>query len=74
MKEQIPLGWADIDVGKGHHWLCLIDDAGTASPPLGHRAVISLPRTWWRPRRGPSLIGPAHAATREGSATPADQA
>ena len=21
--------WAGIDVGKGHHWVCLIDDAGT---------------------------------------------
>jgi transposase len=29
MKERIPLGWAGIDVGKGHHWLCLIDEAGT---------------------------------------------
>jgi len=30
MKEQITHGWAGIDVGKGHHWLCLIDEAGTA--------------------------------------------
>lgn len=29
MKEQVPLGWAGIDVGKGHHWICLIDEAGT---------------------------------------------
>lgn len=29
MKEPIPFGWAGIDVGKGHHWLCLIDEAGT---------------------------------------------
>lgn len=29
MKEQIPLGWAGIDVGKGHHWICLIDETGT---------------------------------------------
>lgn len=29
MKERIPLGWAGIDVGKGHHWVCLIDEAGT---------------------------------------------
>lgn len=29
MKERIPLGWAGIDIGKGHHWVCLIDDAGT---------------------------------------------
>ena len=28
MKERIPLGWAGIDVGKGHHWICLIDAAG----------------------------------------------
>ena len=28
MKERIPLGWAGIDVGKGHHWVCLIDEAG----------------------------------------------
>jgi len=29
MKERTPLGWAGIDVGKGHHWICLIDEAGT---------------------------------------------
>ena len=29
MKEQVPLAWAGIDVGKGHHWICLIDEAGT---------------------------------------------
>ncbi len=29
MKERIPLGWAGIDVGKAHHWVCLLDDAGT---------------------------------------------
>jgi transposase len=29
LKERIPLGWAGIDVGKGHHWVCLIDDAGS---------------------------------------------
>lgn len=28
MKQRIPLGWAGIDVGKGHHWICLIDEAG----------------------------------------------
>lgn len=29
MKERLPLGWAGIDVGKGDHWICLIDEAGT---------------------------------------------
>jgi hypothetical protein len=29
MKPRIPLGWAGIDVGKGHHWICLIDPSGT---------------------------------------------
>ena len=29
MKEQVPLGWVGIDVGKGHHWICLIDKAAT---------------------------------------------
>jgi transposase len=28
MKQPIPLGWAGIDVGKGHHWICLIDESG----------------------------------------------
>jgi transposase len=28
MREQVPLAWAGIDVGKGHHWICLIDEAG----------------------------------------------
>lgn len=29
MKDRSPLCWAGIDVGKGHHWICLIDGAGT---------------------------------------------
>lgn len=29
MKQPIPRGWAGVDVGKGHHWVCLIDDDGT---------------------------------------------
>ncbi|MGW5363816.1 IS110 family transposase [Actinopolymorpha pittospori] len=29
MKKRIPFGWAGIDVGKGHHWICLIDQSGT---------------------------------------------
>src|SRR5690606_37152754 len=29
MKQPIPRGWAGVDVGKGHHWMCLIDDEGT---------------------------------------------
>lgn len=29
MKDRISLGWAGIDVGKGHHWICLIDETGT---------------------------------------------
>jgi transposase len=28
MKQSIPRGWAGVDVGKGHHWVCLIDEAG----------------------------------------------
>ena len=28
MKERISLGWAGIDIGKGHHWICLIDSSG----------------------------------------------
>ena len=27
--EQIARGWAGIDVGKAHHWVCLIDEAGS---------------------------------------------
>jgi transposase len=27
--EPVAHGWAGVDVGKGHHWVCLIDDAGT---------------------------------------------
>lgn len=26
--EPIPRGWAGVDVGKGHHWVCLIDADG----------------------------------------------
>ena len=31
MKQQqpVPRGWAGVDIGKGHHWVCLIDEAGT---------------------------------------------
>ena len=31
MKQQqpVPRGWAGVDVGKGHHWVWLIDEAGT---------------------------------------------
>ena len=31
MKQQqpVPRGWAGVDVGKGHHWVCLVDEAGT---------------------------------------------
>src|SRR4051794_775843 len=28
MKERIRLGWAGTDVGKGQHWICLVDEAG----------------------------------------------
>jgi transposase len=27
--EPVAQGWAGVDVGKGHHWVCLIDEAGT---------------------------------------------
>lgn len=23
-------GWVGVDIGKGHHWVCLIDDDGTS--------------------------------------------
>jgi len=28
MEEPVSQGWAGVDVGKGHHWVCLIDEAG----------------------------------------------
>ncbi len=28
-QQSVPCGWAGVDVGKGHHWVCLIDEAGT---------------------------------------------
>lgn len=28
MEEPVPQGWAGVDVGKGHHWVCLIDEDG----------------------------------------------
>lgn len=27
--EPVTQGWAGVDIGKGHHWVCLIDEAGT---------------------------------------------
>lgn len=29
MQQPVPQGWAGVDVGKSHHWVCLIDEAGT---------------------------------------------
>ena len=29
MGEQVTRGWAGIDVGKVHHWVCLIDETGS---------------------------------------------
>ncbi len=29
MSQPVLHGWAGIDVGKGHHWVCLTDEAGT---------------------------------------------
>src|SRR3954454_9909100 len=29
MQWVVPRGWAGGDVGKGHHWVCLIDEDGT---------------------------------------------
>lgn len=29
MQKPASRGWAGVDVGKGHHWVCLIDEAGT---------------------------------------------
>ena len=29
MQQPMKCGWAWVDVGKGHHWVCLIDEAGT---------------------------------------------
>jgi hypothetical protein len=30
MQQQLPShGWAGVDIGKGHHWVCLIDGDGT---------------------------------------------
>lgn len=26
--QSVPRGWAGVDVGKGHHWVCLVDDDG----------------------------------------------
>ena len=28
MGSAVPQGWAGVDVGKGHHWVCLIDESG----------------------------------------------
>lgn len=27
--DQVPQGWAGVDVGKGHHWVCLTGEDGT---------------------------------------------
>lgn len=44
MQQSVPRGWAGIDVGKGHHWVCLIDEAGTtvwsSKVVNGERAIL----------------------------------
>lgn len=44
MDAPVVQGWAGVDVGKGHHWVCLNDAAGTTlwsskvlnlNPPIG---------------------------------------
>lgn len=30
MDEMVPRAWAGIDVGKAHHWVCVIDETGAA--------------------------------------------
>jgi transposase len=30
VRQSVARGWAGIDVGKGHHWVCLIDETGQA--------------------------------------------
>ena len=30
MEQVVPVAWAGIDVGKGHHWICLIDESGAS--------------------------------------------
>ena len=29
MQQPRSCGWAGVDVGKGHHWVCMFDEAGT---------------------------------------------
>jgi len=41
--EQVARGWAGIDVGKGHHWVCLIDETGStlwSSKVVNEQAAI----------------------------------
>ena len=43
MGEQVARGWAGIDVGKGHHWVCLIDETGStlwSSKVVNEQAAI----------------------------------
>lgn len=37
-QQPVPRGWVGVDVGKGHHWMCLIDEAGTT---LWSRKVVN---------------------------------
>ncbi len=38
MDQVVAQGWAGIDVGKGHHWVCLIDESGST---LWSRKVVN---------------------------------
>ncbi len=44
MKQPIPRGWGGVDIGKGHHWVCLIDDGGatvwTGKVPNDEQSIL----------------------------------
>lgn len=40
MKQPIPRGWSGIDVGKEHHWVCLIDDEGVTVCFVKSRSAV----------------------------------
>ncbi len=55
MRHPVPHGYASVDVGKGHHWVCLIDEAGTTVWPS---KVVN----GWAPRDTGTLAPPRGAA------------
>ena len=63
-EQPVPRGWAGVDVGKGHHWVCLNDEAGTtlwsSRVANDEGAILEADRCGPGPRRAGPMGGRRH--------------